>query len=742
MQRSRFTTIQLRAIVEHILRRIAGGGHPGLELLGPHPHAVQDLVVAGAHLHLEAAQGVGAVLRVVGRVVLSEHIDVHHLVGLGRIVGVQKLGGPEALLVHHALGDGRGHVGHAMGLAAAALDVDPLAIGDAVLLGIGGMDPHLGHRVNLAQVGNIAQGAVVVHGQASLGEHERVLGIGQGRLGRLLVVAQRLVVGACRRQHEGRLLGTLRPRSTGATQDDVRFAVHFQFLGRGSEALGLAGILRILGQIGLIGAVLLGRGPLDNALLASILPAHLQLVQVLLLLLVLVLVERGGHAGRLVEGLRAVLIAQLRALLHDLGPDDALFHGLEQMGDRLAHDDGVQLRNGEVGLQPLGGWKQQVGAEHREGGGVHEALHHVVQLRHDLIETRRVAEHHVLVARPLDPHMDLVRVAILHGLEHRGDVRHIPAQDALVLDGAAALHHLLLGKQARRVAQLVLAGGRGELLEHSAGLFHVAHEELEVEGSQRALLGLHVLVDAHALHDAGLAVRVGVYLQGALDLARVEPADLGALLERPLLAGLLEQLAARGALHPVYLEGAEQRCGHALVERIGHHYRRVARRIPDDIILVGAGKAGLGGLQRETRLGVDEIGHVRPSTAELLVVLLILQNPARPGEQQGGIGAGADGQPHLGLGGVQGVARVDDNRAQPLRTVAQLGQGATARGHRGIGRIGAPQHQGRHGTVGVIVVPTVGVGEGQVVGLAGAVGQKRCAHAGQVALRAAVWGRI
>ena len=124
----------------------------------------------------------------------------------------------------------------------------------------------------------------------------------------------------------------------------------FQLLRRRAEALGLAGILLVVGEVGLVGAVLLGRGPLDDALLAGLVPGHIQLVQMLQLLFVLVLVERRGHAGHLVEGLGAVGVAELRALLHDLGPDDALFHGLEQVRDRLAHDDGVQLRNGEVRL--------------------------------------------------------------------------------------------------------------------------------------------------------------------------------------------------------------------------------------------------------------------------------------------------------------------------------------------------------------------------------------------------------
>ena len=62
---------------------------------------------------------------------------------------------------------------------------------------------------------------------------------------------------------------------------------------------------------------------------------------------------------------------------------------------------------------------------------------------------------------------------------------------------------------------------------------------------------------------------------------------------------------------------------------------------------------------------------------------------------------------------------------------------ATARGNRAVGRVGAPQHEGVHRRVGEVVVPTIGVAEGQVVRLAHAVRQLRGAHAWQVALRAA-----
>ena len=64
-------------------------------------------------------------------------------------------------------------------------------------------------------------------------------------------------------------------------------------------------------------------------------------------LLLLVLVSVHGDAVRALgrEGLLRVDVAHLGHLLHDLRPDEALFHRLEQVGDRLADDDGVQLRD-------------------------------------------------------------------------------------------------------------------------------------------------------------------------------------------------------------------------------------------------------------------------------------------------------------------------------------------------------------------------------------------------------------
>ena len=137
-------------------------------------------------------------------------------------------------------------------------------------------------------------------------------------------------------------------------------------------------------------------------------------------------------------------VAHLGHLLHDLRPDEALFHRLEQVGDRLADDDGVQLRDDQVGFKPLGGGQQHIGAQHRERGRVHEDVADEVEVRDDLVEARGVAQHHVLVAGALEPRVDLVRIAVLHSLEHRGDERHVPVKQALVLLHAQALEHLVL----------------------------------------------------------------------------------------------------------------------------------------------------------------------------------------------------------------------------------------------------------------------------------------------------------
>ena len=371
-------------------------------------------------------------------------------------------------------------------------------------------------------------------------------------------------------------------------------------------------------------------------------------------------------------------------------------------------------------------------------------MQHEVEVGHDLVQAARVAQDDVLVAGTLDPHMNLVGVAVLHGLEHVGDEGHVPAHEALVLDVTAALHDLLGGEEARRVAQLVTAGGVLEALEHRAGLLDIAHEELEVESGQSALLRLRVLVDGHALENAGLALGIGVDLKRLLDLVGIKPANLSSLIERELLDRLGEQLAAGLAAHAVDLVLTEKRGHDALVHGVLDNDRLVLLGIPHDVVGVRALEAGLGRLERQARLGVDEIGHVGPGTAELGVELLVVEDPLGPGHQQGGVGTRANGKPHIGLGGIHRETRVNDDRLEALGTVAQLGKCATASGDGGVRRVGAPQDQARDGGVGVIVVPAVGVREREVVGLACAIGKKRGTHTGQVALSAArlpnVWG--
>ena len=129
---------------------------------------------------------------------------------------------------------------------------------------------------------------------------------------------------------------------------------------------------------------------------------------------------------------------------------------------------------------------------------------------------------------------------------------------------------------------------------------------------------------------------------------------------------------------------------------------------------------------------VDEEGQIRPLHAPGLVVELVLDDVAGPAVGHGHVGAGANGQPHIGLGSVGSEARVDDHGLHALH--AQVVHRTSARGHMALRRIGAPHDQtGRHGAL-VVDLAHRGVGDRGVVA---AVQHGLGAHARQVALGAA-----
>ena len=82
-----------------------------------------------------------------------------------------------ALFRHHGVfRHARGDVAeHVFAVGAGAFHVHPIAVGHTVLLGVFRADPQFGRRVQLAQVGVVAQRAVVVVRDAALGQAQRVL---------------------------------------------------------------------------------------------------------------------------------------------------------------------------------------------------------------------------------------------------------------------------------------------------------------------------------------------------------------------------------------------------------------------------------------------------------------------------------------------------------------------------------------------------------------------------------------
>ena len=131
--------------------------------------------------------------------------------------------------------------------------------------------------------------------------------------------------------------------------------------------------------------------------------------------------------------------SHLSAAAHDLRPNDALVDRLVQVHDRLANDDLVGMRDGEVALEPLLRGQHVVGRLHGERRGIHVEVADHFHLGNDLRQLAGVADHGVLVAGALHPVADDVGLAGLDGLEHRGDVRVRPDAQALVLAVAQTL---------------------------------------------------------------------------------------------------------------------------------------------------------------------------------------------------------------------------------------------------------------------------------------------------------------
>ena len=273
------------------------------------------------------------------------------------------------------------------------------------------------------------------------------------------------------------------------------------------------------------------------------------------------------------------------------------------------------------------------------------------------------------------------------------------------------------------------------------GLADAAHEDVHDGVALRSLCGVDGLVGCHAQGNAGIRAALHVQLDGFFDLVGVKPAHLGGLLERPLSHVLLHDLECRASLLAVGQRvGAEHLgvdgavCG----KRVRHGHGRVRVLVPHDVLVVGA-KAQLACTISQARILVHQEGQVRPLAAEVLRPQVVLDDVVDPAQHQRHVGAGADGQPHIGARGVRRQTRVDDDGLHTV--VAQLGDNAACRTDAVIGRADAP-HDVRLRRRALVVGQVAGqvhLGD-RAVGQAGvgrAVQAELHVVARQVALRAA-----
>lgn len=105
---------------------------------------------------------------------------------------------------------------------------------------------------------------------------------------------------------------------------------------------------------------------------------------------------------------------------------------------------------------------------------------------------------------------------------------------------------------------------------------------------------------------------------------------------------------------------AEQSRVDGLIEGVRHSFQALGGVVPHHVLVVAAapqlvGAIGeLGGVVHEER-------QVGPLRYELVVVQILVDDVAHPGQHEGHVGARANGQPHVGAGRIRREARVDDH---------------------------------------------------------------------------------
>ena len=196
-----------------------------------------------------------------------------------------------------------------------------------------------------------------------------------------------------------------------------------------------------------------------------------------------------------------------------------------------------------------------------------------------------------------------------------------------------------------------------------------------------------------------------------MNLVGLQPTGLGRRLDRPGFGLLPVDLAGGLGLDAIHgrrgeqlgvdggVLGSAEGEGLDLAGRLveAHVGGRVvhAVRVGGGVLVVGPDLLGAVG---QARLGVDEERQVRPVLAELLVVGLGVDDVADPAQQQRGVGARADGQPHVGLGRLGRHVGVDDDGLD-AEVGAGVDQAVAAVGRLGGVRLASPEHEDALGVV-------------------------------------------
>ena len=274
---------------------------------------------------------------------------------------IQRFREPEALHPNDVRADAFGDANFAADSATQGLHPYPVACLDAVLLRSYRVKPGFRNRVNLTQIWNVSERAVVVHRNAAASENERILlgDFSRGALCRLKVVGQWIVVLLDWRQLLQRI------GLACATELNKDIAIKFKLLRRCTEALRKSGFgVDLLVYVILVPLVI--RHVFDRIVRKEILPGHFDALQTSVEQFFHCVPIRKVilHEGR-IAGTFAVLVAKFRAALDELRPEQRFVLGLPDVCDGLPGKYHVHTLDEHVRFKPFACWQQNV-CEFRE----------------------------------------------------------------------------------------------------------------------------------------------------------------------------------------------------------------------------------------------------------------------------------------------------------------------------------------------------------------------------------------